>query len=92
MALNMPLLESKRAKATRTTLSNPGEVRLSAFSSNPMKQIAFADAECTSKHKQTRNESFLIEVIHIVPWMGLIALIGHITPRVRVVARGGAHD
>lgn len=40
-----------------------------------MKQMTFADAEYASKRKQTRKELFLMEMDHVVPWQGLIALI-----------------
>ena len=40
-----------------------------------MKQMTFADAEYAGKRKQTRKELFLIEMEHVVPWQGLIALI-----------------
>ena len=40
-----------------------------------MKQMTFADAECTGKRKRTRKELYLIEMDRIVLWKGLIALI-----------------
>jgi len=40
-----------------------------------MKQLSFADAEYAGKRKQTRRERFLLEMDHVVPWQGLIALI-----------------
>jgi hypothetical protein len=41
-----------------------------------MKQMAFADVEYAGKHKQTRKELSLIETDQVVPWKGLMALIG----------------
>lgn len=46
-----------------------------------MKQIAFADAEYSNKHKQTRKELFLKEMEQVVPWKGLIGLIEPHYPR-----------
>ena len=46
-----------------------------------MKQMTFADAEYAGKRKQTRKELFLIEMDRVVPWKGLIALIGPHYPR-----------
>ncbi len=42
-----------------------------------MKQMTFAEAEAeyVGKRKQTRKESFLIEIDRIMPWKGLIALL-----------------
>jgi len=40
-----------------------------------MKQMTFADAEYAGKRKQTRKELVMIEMGHVVPWQGLIALI-----------------
>ncbi|WP_258910149.1 IS5 family transposase [Pseudomonas putida] len=40
-----------------------------------MKQITFAEAEYAGKRKQTRKELFLIEMDHVVPWKGLVALV-----------------
>lgn len=46
-----------------------------------MKQMTFADAEYADKRKQTRKELFLIEMDRVVPWKGLIALIGPLYPK-----------
>lgn len=46
-----------------------------------MKQMTFADAEYAGKRKQTRKELFLIEMDRVVPWKGLIALIGPHYPK-----------
>jgi IS5 family transposase len=40
-----------------------------------MKQMTFADAEYAGKRKQTRKESFPIEMDQVVPWKGLVTLI-----------------
>jgi IS5 family transposase len=47
----------------------------------PMKQMTFADAEYAGKRKQTRKELFLNEMERVVPWKGLIALIGPHYPK-----------
>uniref|UniRef100_UPI0039883FF3 IS5 family transposase n=1 Tax=Pectobacterium cacticida TaxID=69221 RepID=UPI0039883FF3 len=46
-----------------------------------MKQMTFADAEYADKRKQTRKELFLIEMEQVVPWKGLVALIGAHYPK-----------
>lgn len=46
-----------------------------------MKQMTFADAEYAGKRKQTRKELFLIEMDRVVPWKGLITLIGPHYPK-----------
>lgn len=47
-----------------------------------MKQMTFADVECTSMCKQPRNKLFLIEMDQVLPWMGLVALIEPHYPKV----------
>lgn len=46
-----------------------------------MQQMSFVDAEYAGKRKQTRRERFLIEMDQVVPWKGLIALIGPHYPK-----------
>lgn len=77
MAVNTPRPGRTQAKETWTTRSNAGEVRLSADSSNPMRQSTFADAAYANQHRQSRNRrAALIVVDQVVRLMGLIAQTG----------------
>lgn len=41
-----------------------------------MSQMSFSDFEYAGKRKQTRRERFLAKMEQVVPWSGLVALIG----------------
>ena len=45
------------------------------LTTNPMKQLSFAQAEFASKKKVTRRERFLREMEEVVPWEVLIAAL-----------------
>lgn len=46
-----------------------------------MKRMSFAHAEYAGKRKQTRRERFLAEMDQVVPWTGLLGLIGPFYPK-----------
>jgi IS5 family transposase len=45
------------------------------MTTNPMKQLSFAQAEFANKKKVTRRERFLREMEEVVPWAALIAAL-----------------